>query len=428
MAEMKTGYKQTDIGVIPEDWDEALIGDLFDFKNGLNKAKEFFGYGTPIVNYMDVFNFSGLRINNVQGKVDVTFQEKQNFSVKKGDVFFTRTSETVEDIGVASVMLDDCNETVFSGFVLRGRPKTKLIEEDYCKYCFSSDEVRKQITSKSTYTTRALTNGRLLSSVILPLPKSEEQKQIAAALSDVDGLIESLSQLIAKKRDMKTAAMQQLLTGKKRLPGFDGEWAEKRIDEFGFFKSGNGFPTKYQGHQQGDYPFFKVSDMNNFGNATHMTVSNNYISHEIAKTLSVNIIPEKSIIFAKIGAAIFLERKKITVQQSCIDNNMMAFIPDHHISDYTFFHYLFLHLTFGRLVAATALPSLSPKDIGGLALYIPKKNEQTAIAAILSDMDTEISALEQRLGKARSLKTGMMQELLTGRTRLIKTNKKQEAA
>ncbi len=233
MADMKAGYKQTDIGVIPEDWDEALIGDLFEFKNGLNKAKEFFGYGTPIVNYMDVFNFSGLRLNNLQGKVDVTFQEKQNFSVKKGDVFFTRTSETVEDIGVASVMLDDCNETVFSGFVLRGRPKSKSIEEDYCKYCFSSDEVRKQITSKSTYTTRALTNGRLLSSIVLPLPKPEEQKQIAAALSDVDGLIKSLEKLIVKKHDMKTAAMQELLTGKKRLPGFDEEWKEFQLGEFG---------------------------------------------------------------------------------------------------------------------------------------------------------------------------------------------------
>ena len=78
--QIKAGYKQLDIGIIPEDWDEVLIGDIFEFKNGLNKAKEFFGYGTPIVNYMDVFKFSGLRLDNVQGKVHVSFREKQNFT------------------------------------------------------------------------------------------------------------------------------------------------------------------------------------------------------------------------------------------------------------------------------------------------------------------------------------------------------------
>ncbi|WP_370931109.1 restriction endonuclease subunit S [Bartonella sp. DGB1] len=213
----ESNYKQTDIGLIPKDWEVVLVGDLFDFKNGLNKAKEFFGYGTPIVNYMDVFKLSGLRFNNIQGKVNVTFQEKQNFSVKKGDVFFTRTSETVEEIGIASVMLEDCNETVFSGFVLRSRPKSKLIKKDYCQYCFSSDEARKQIVSKSTYTTRALTNGRLLSSVILALPKPEEQKAIAKVLSDMDKEIDMLKQRLDKVRLVKMGMMQELLTGKTRL-------------------------------------------------------------------------------------------------------------------------------------------------------------------------------------------------------------------
>ncbi|MBN1295595.1 hypothetical protein JXA80_02365, partial [bacterium] len=89
------GYKQTDIGPIPEDWDLHTIGDYFEFKNGLNKAKEFFGYGTPIVNYMDVYKHSGLYKKDIFGKVTLSKEEIRNYQVKKGDVFFTRTSETL---------------------------------------------------------------------------------------------------------------------------------------------------------------------------------------------------------------------------------------------------------------------------------------------------------------------------------------------
>ena len=96
--------------------------------------------------------------------------ELKAYEVRQGDVFFTRTSETVEEIGVASVMLDAPEETVFSGFVLRGRPVDDSLDNEFKRYCFSSRVVRKQITSRSSYTTRALTNGRSLSAVVLPTP------------------------------------------------------------------------------------------------------------------------------------------------------------------------------------------------------------------------------------------------------------------
>ena len=114
---IKKGYKQTELGVIPEVWDARPIGDFFDFKNGLNKAKGFFGYGKPIVNYMDVYKNREMYSKNIHGRVDVNHQEIKSFNVKKGDVFFTRTSETVEEIGITSVLLDDLKNGVFSGFI-----------------------------------------------------------------------------------------------------------------------------------------------------------------------------------------------------------------------------------------------------------------------------------------------------------------------
>ncbi|MGI2227250.1 restriction endonuclease subunit S [Shewanella frigidimarina] len=212
------GTKPSELGEIPEDWNIVLLRDVFNFKNGLNKEKEFFGYGTPIVNYMDVYNFNGIRANSVNGLVHVTPLERKNYSAKKGDVFFTRTSETTDEIGLASVLLEDINDAVFSGFVLRARQKKQIFENGYMKYCFRSSLVRKQIQSTASYTTRALTNGQLLSNVLVLLPEPEEQTAIATILSDMDNEIQTLEQRLSKTRQIKQGMMQELLTGKTRLP------------------------------------------------------------------------------------------------------------------------------------------------------------------------------------------------------------------
>jgi type I restriction enzyme S subunit len=199
------------------EWEMVSLGELFSFKNGLNKAKEFFGEGTPIVNYMDVYRRAGLTGGYLQGRVSVSRQEQKTFDVKKGDVFFTRTSETVEEIGIAAVMLDDPAETVFSGFLLRARPRDESLCDSFKKYCFASRVVRNQITSRSSYTTRALTNGRLLCVVVLRRPPKAEQAAIAAVLSDMDAEIAALEARRDKTRALKQGMMQELLTGRTRL-------------------------------------------------------------------------------------------------------------------------------------------------------------------------------------------------------------------
>ncbi len=193
------------------------LGDLFIFKNGLNKAKRFFGYGTPIVNYMDVYRSPTILCSALEGRVSLSNEEISRFDVKKGDVLFTRTSETIEDIGMASVVLDNPVATVFSGFLLRGRPKQDLHSSEFMAYCLRSDVVRKQITTKASYTTRALTNGRILSAVVFPLPSRDEQSAIAAVLVDLDDEIAALKCKLAKVLRIKRGMMQELLTGRNRL-------------------------------------------------------------------------------------------------------------------------------------------------------------------------------------------------------------------
>jgi type I restriction enzyme S subunit len=159
--------------------------------------------------------------------------------------------------------------------------------------------------------------------------------------------------------------------------------------------------------------------MNNVGNEMFMTEANNYISESVRKQVGAIILPAHSIVFAKVVAAVFLERKKILKQMSCLDNNMAAFELDGARAYFRFIHYVLLHKNLSDLVSTTALPSLSGSVLAAIELPLPPLAEQTAIATVLSDMVAEIDALEQRRHKTRDLKQAMMQELLTGRTRLI---------
>lgn len=200
------------------EWDTFLIGDFLNFKNGLNKAKSFFGHGTPIVNYMDVFGGGRIDAASIAGLVEVTTAEQSAFGVKDGDILFTRTSETLDEIGLAAVADGVPEGTVFSGFVLRGRPQNQRLTRNFTKYCFRSDSIRRQIISRATYTTRALTNGRQLSQVEIYAPNdADEQDAIASVLIDMDAEIQALDTRLEKARQVKEGMMQNLLTGRIRL-------------------------------------------------------------------------------------------------------------------------------------------------------------------------------------------------------------------
>jgi type I restriction enzyme, S subunit len=280
-----------------------------------------------------------------------------------------------------------------------------------------------------------LITGTQIKRLLIPFPPTKaEQEAIIEALGDADALIASLEQLLAKKRHLKQGAMQKLLTGKVRLLGFEIEagyrqtevgvlpkdWEVVNAASIGRFKGGNGFPTAYQGNSSGEYPFFKVSDMNHEGNETFLVASNNYISEATRRHLGANAFPPGTIVFAKVGAAVFLERKKILVKASCLDNNMAGFVVSDTRAYHRYIHYFLLSFRLGSLVSTTALPSLNGSVLGGIKIPLPPtRGEQEAIAAVLNDMDAEIALLEVEFAKARSLKQGMMQELLTGRIRLI---------
>lgn len=192
------------------------LGELFEFKNGINKEKSLFGKGTPIINYVNVYKKNKIYFEDLQGLVEATDDELIRYKVKRGDVFFTRTSETIEEIGFTSVLLEDIENCVFSGFLLRARPLTDLLLPEYCAYCFSTSSMRNAIIRKSTYTTRALINGTSLSQIEIPLPPLEVQKRIVEVLDNFEKTCKELnielSSEIEKKQKEYEFVRNYLLT------------------------------------------------------------------------------------------------------------------------------------------------------------------------------------------------------------------------
>ena len=408
--DVRPDYKGTTLGLLPNAWDVVLLGDLFEFRNGLNKAKHFFGTGTPIVNYMDVFERPGLKTENLSGQVHLSPKEIKNFEVRMGDVFFTRTSETVEDVGIAAVMLNEPCDTVFSGFVLRARPRDGRLDDHYKKYCFELRQVRSQIVSSATYTTRALTNGRSLSAVWIAVPPNPEQRAIAEALSDADALIESLEQLLTKKRQIKKAAMQELLTGRKRLPGFSGKWEVKRLGEFVSIRNQKALPSgldvdtlciELDHIGQGDGRLFEYS-------AAQYSTSSKY------RFCSGDVL------FGRLRS--YLRKFWLADRDGICSTEIWPLMVDPEQARSDFLYAIVQSDEFiatANISYGTHMPRADWDIVRNFSVSLPKPKEQTAIATILSDMDAEITALEAKLSKARQIKRGMMQELLTGRIRLL---------
>lgn len=409
-------------------WETDNIGKLFEFKNGLNKSKQFFGYGTPILNYMDVYKKDGIFCFEISGRVNLTEQEIRRYEIRKGDVFFTRTSETPEEVGMSCVLLDEVKNGVFSGFVLRGRPITNRLDIEYCKYCFQTTAVRQAIVSSCTYTTRALTNGKQLSAIELPIPPRPEQHAVTAALSDADSCIAALEKLVAKKKAIKQGAMQALLTGKRRLPGFTGEWVEKPLRMIGVFSKGSGISRADS--NSGRIPCVRYGEI--------YTVHNDYIkkfySH-ISKDVAEKAkrLNEGDLLFTGSG-----ETKEAIGKCVAFVGDFEAYAGGDIIvmSPTSDFDSLFLSFLLNSYAVAMqkaqkgqgdAVVHITAAALADVLLYLPPdKAEQTAIAAVLSDMDAEIEVLTAKLNKMKLIKQGMMQELLTGRIRLVEAESKPE--
>jgi type I restriction enzyme, S subunit len=416
---VRPGYKETEVGLIPQEWVVRPLRSVLTMgRLGGNYANWDTEAEFPLMKMGNIARGS-LDLSKVQFIVPGVTPASQHRLVY-GDVLFN-TRNTLELVGKVAIWRNELPVAYYNSNLLRLEfNQLEICSNEYVNFALNAARAIARLRELATGTTSvAAIYTRDLLGFQLIVPPHPEQRAIAAALSDVDALLGGLDRLIAKKRHLKQAAMQQLLTGQTRLPGFQEEWDTVKAGDIGQFRGGNAFPIKFQGAASGEYPFFKVSDMNNTGNETFMQTANHYISEALRRQLGATAFPAESIVFAKVGAAVFLERKKLLSRASCLDNNMAAFTLTASRADVRFVHHMLLNTKLGSLVSTTALPSLSGSVLASIELRLPSLPEQTAIATVLSDMDAELSAVEARRTKTHALKQAMMQELLTGKTRLV---------
>jgi type I restriction enzyme, S subunit len=246
-------------------------------------------------------------------------------------------------------------------------------------------------------------NGNEYASMLLPLPPIHEQQAIAKVLNDVDEVIRRLEHLLLKKRDLKQATMQQLLTGKTRLEGFSGEWEVKTLNDVAVFLDGARRPIKDsdRAKMRGEYPYFGASGIVDY--------VNDYI------------FDEPLILLGEDGENILSRNTRLAFQVSgkiWVNNHAHVLRPNPD-TNITYLTEYLEGLNYEQYNTGTAQPKLNKKICAGIPVVLPPFPEQMAIASVLSDMDAELAGLEEKLDKTKALKQGMMQQLLTGRIRLL---------
>jgi type I restriction enzyme S subunit len=385
MSEVRRGYKQTEVGVIPEDWEAGALGPHVDITSGDSPSRfRMTGNGIP---YFKVEQLN----NDGRYLLDTPYRIDSVRRVVRGSLIFPKRG--------ASILLNKIRilaEDSFMDTNLMALTVKPSLHSEFLYYALA----HVGLWRVADITSIPQINNKHIKPLLLPLPPTHtEQTAIAEALSDADALIESLEQLLTKKRQIKQGAMQDLLTGKERLPGFDGSWARLPLGEIAHIKTGG--RNNQDKVDDGKYPFFVRSPI--------VERIDTY-----AYECEAILVPGEG----NIGNIFHYVSGRFDVHQRVYA--ITDFIPE-VCGRYV---HLYMSMRFGahamqNTVKATVDSLRLPTFQNFLVLLPPTFGEQTAIATILSDMDADIATLENKLTKAQQIKQGMMQELLTGRIRLV---------
>ena len=386
---LKPNYKQTDAGVIPKEWDAIKLGDFFSLQRGH----------------------------------DLTWRDRRNGNVP---VMGSAGQNGFHNAAIAKG----------PGVVL-GRSGASFGQAHYCENDFWPHNTALYVTNffgndplfvfyllKSIDFSRHNSGGaqqslnrNFISPIPIGVPRPPEQRVIAGALSDVDALLCALDQLIAKKRDLKQAAMQQLLTGKTRLPGFQGGWDSKRIGEFTDCTAGGTPSTQVADYWGGSIRWMSSGELN----LKRVEEVEGRITEAGLHNSSTKMIPNKCVLVGLAGQGKTRGTVAMNFVELCTNQSIAAIFPNQtFVPEYLYYNLDSRYDELRELSAGDGgRGGLNLRIIKSINIDLPKLPEQTAIAEVLTDMDAELAALEQRRAKTHALKQGMMQELLTGRTRLI---------
>ena len=421
------GYKQTEVGVIPEDWDLATIIQLssliMDYR-GRTPKKLGMDWGEGEIPALSAGN---VKKGYIDFKAECYYGSEQLYKkwmtrggTEKGDILFT----TEAPLGNVALVPDSKKYILSQRTVLIRIIAEKAVSQFVYQYLFS-DLFQKLLLNYSSGSTAKGIQRRKLEKLYIPLPPENEQQAIASTLSDVDALLEELDRLIAKKRNIKQATMQQLLTGQTRLPGFEGEWEQRSLLEVAenqkaLFDDGDWVEAEHITDQG-----IRLVQTGNIGIGSFVEkAARKYIYEKSFEKLKCKELEVGDILICRLAdpagrACIFPD---IGEHRAITSVDVTIFRPRPEFSDRNFLVQLFSTNEWFKSildnVGGTTHKRISRGALGKLKVPFPQVEEQQAIASTLCSMDREIEVMEKRRAKVNSLKKAIMQELLTGRIRL----------
>ncbi|MET4862752.1 restriction endonuclease subunit S [Morganella morganii] len=405
------------------EWSTVKLGDLGDTYGGLTgKTKEDFGSGEPYITYMSVFA-DGAIIPDKFDYVKLKEGEKQH-SVEYGDILFTTSSETPEEVGMASVMLERLPFKVYLNSFCFGFRLSSLdfLIPEYAKYYMRSEGIRRAIANLAQGATRYNLSKKQLLKISLYLPSISEQKKIAQILSTWDNAISATERLLDNSQQRKKALMQQLLTGKKRLPGFEGEWEERVVgDDFDVRSSKRVLQEDWKTE---GIPFFRTRELVSLSKNEPFR-SEIFISEKLYEEISKKYGTPKEGDFLVSGVGTLGISYQVKARDVFYfkDGNVLWFKTKNMINS-DFFNYCFHSVYFQNQInaqaAITTVGTFTIQNAKKIKFFCPPTlDEQRKIATILTTADQEIDALQKRLDHLKLEKKALMQQLLTGKRRVL---------
>jgi len=397
-VELRPGYKQTDVGVIPEDWEVKPLGELASVTAGGTPRRTNPRYWNGEIPWITTSEVDFCRID--QAEQFITKDGLLNSAAKlfsSGTLLMALYGQGKTRGKVAILGIEAATNQACAAIAL----KPGACREFMFHFLASRYDAIRNLSNTGNQENLTST---LVRSIRIVLPPDAEQRAIADALSDVDALLGGLDRLIAKKRDLKQAAMQQLLTGQTRLPGFHGEWRTAKISQLCEYEAG----VATAGGEQG---YVEIGDID--------VVSKSYDVGGMEKPAVRGAVkvPGGTLLISTVRptrGAIAITREEIYVSSAFCRLRPANGFLFHLVCQARFLAYL------GENSFGGTYPTCRDETILSYECLLPSDpEEQRAIATVLSDMDAEIVALEKRRDKTRDLKQAMMQELLTGKMRLV---------
>lgn len=418
-VDVTSDVRKTAYGLMPADWALSTVDSLAARKRNAIVGGPF---GSDLVsrdyteNGVPVIRGQNMGEPWVEGPFVFVSRSKADSlaanTARPGDLVFTQRG-TLGQVSV--VPAGEHERYVISQSQMKVSLDTAVVDPSYVFYVFKGDFHQELIRQGTIQTGVPHINLGILRRLPVPRPPLPEQQAIAATLADVDALLEALLQLIAKKRDLKQAVMQQLLTGQARLPGFRSEWAQTKLGEIAEIVSGATPNTRIAAYWDGTIGWCTPTDITAMP-GKYLSETERQISPAGLSACSARLLPVGTLLLCSRAT---LGEVKIAAREMCTNQGFKSLIVKNGLSN-DFLYYLLLTMKPRMVERATGSTFLeiSGKDVAALKVRLPPYDEQEAIGTILSDMDAELDALEQRLTKTRALKQGMMQALLTGHVRL----------